>query len=225
MKSIYLIRHGQTDLNKLRIPQGQEINSQLNDVGIEESVKTGQYLYNYRLQNEPFDCIMASPMLRAVETAVIIKDEIKFDKDILFRDDLKEKRNGKLAGLSKDDEEHIKITLYRESLKLKDPIENLINTDSNIKAMNDKFNVNYELSEDLMLRAKNIVNEIINNDCKKIIIVSHHVLLDSIIKNMFNISTAPHKYTESDNNCWISYIVFDGSFKMVSPPNNQHLFI
>ena len=63
---LYLIRHGETDLNKKRILQGQT-NSELNDYGRELARLTAE-----GLMEVPFDLAFTSPLKRAKETAQII---------------------------------------------------------------------------------------------------------------------------------------------------------
>lgn len=62
----YLIRHGETDLNKEKCLQGQS-DIPLNDYGRELARVTGQ-----ALKNVPFDCVFTSPLIRAVETAELL---------------------------------------------------------------------------------------------------------------------------------------------------------
>ncbi|MDP5121878.1 MAG: histidine phosphatase family protein [Spirosomaceae bacterium] len=63
-KTIYLIRHGETEYNRLGIVQGSGIDSSLNDVGIAQAdafFQTYQYV--------PFDKIYTSALKRTIETA------------------------------------------------------------------------------------------------------------------------------------------------------------
>lgn len=69
----YLIRHGETDLNKQKRLQGQS-DIPLNEYGRHLAGITGQALYNV-----DFDCIFTSPLIRAVETARIIAGNRKCD--------------------------------------------------------------------------------------------------------------------------------------------------
>ncbi|MBT2663383.1 histidine phosphatase family protein [Bacillus sp. ISL-45] len=63
---IYVIRHGQTDLNKERKMQGRK-GLPLNEHGIEQA----KALRN-RLQNIKFDFVFSSPQARALQTAEIV---------------------------------------------------------------------------------------------------------------------------------------------------------
>lgn len=63
-KTIYLIRHGETEYNRMGIVQGSGVDSSLNDVGIAQAnafFQTYQYV--------PFDKIYTSVLKRSIETA------------------------------------------------------------------------------------------------------------------------------------------------------------
>jgi len=104
MKKIYFIRHRETNYNKLKISQGSEIDSILNETGIFQSKLTGKYLNNFRQKNKPFDCIISSNLKRAYQTANIIADEINYKDEIIKLDILNEIGRGKLSGLDKNDD-------------------------------------------------------------------------------------------------------------------------
>ncbi len=63
MKEIYLIRHGQTDYNKLGIVQGSGVDTSLNHLGR----KQAQAFFDY-YQHIPFEVILTSKLKRTHET-------------------------------------------------------------------------------------------------------------------------------------------------------------
>ncbi|WP_226641625.1 histidine phosphatase family protein [Mesobacillus subterraneus] len=63
---IYVIRHGETDLNKERKMQGR-MGLPLNKNGIQQAIALRE-----RLQNIKFDFVFSSPQERAVQTAEIV---------------------------------------------------------------------------------------------------------------------------------------------------------
>lgn len=67
---LYLIRHGETDWNRQHRIQGTT-DIPLNDMGREQARRTGALLSRRR-----WDGIVSSPLVRAVETASIIADEL-----------------------------------------------------------------------------------------------------------------------------------------------------
>ena len=89
MKLIF-IRHGQTDYNKAKRLQGQEIDGPLNDEGIRQVGNTATSL------PEGITRVFCSPMLRTRQSAEIICDILQ--KPFELRDEIKEYRCGTLAG-------------------------------------------------------------------------------------------------------------------------------
>lgn len=89
---IYIVRHGQTEWNKLGRNQGQTDIS-LNDEGIRQAYELKEILKEYK-----FDLVFSSPLKRAKETAQIIADG-KIIKDKR----LKERCNGILEGKTKEE--------------------------------------------------------------------------------------------------------------------------
>lgn len=95
---LYIIRHGQTTWNEKGLLQGS-MDIELNECGREVAREM-----NKKLSNVPFDVIYSSPLLRAYETASLIRG----DRDIpIIKDDrLREISFGELEG-----------TNYREMFK------------------------------------------------------------------------------------------------------------
>lgn len=75
---IYLVRHGQTNLNKKRLMQGLT-DEPLNEVGISQALKMREVLKDVK-----FDKIYSSPLIRAIKTASIIGN---IDTDKVIVDD------------------------------------------------------------------------------------------------------------------------------------------
>lgn len=74
MKTIYFVRHGESDANSRRIMAGTALDVGLTDKGRLQAKKTGQVL-----KNKSIDLIVSSPMKRATETAEEIAKEIDYD--------------------------------------------------------------------------------------------------------------------------------------------------
>ena len=103
MKNILLIRHGQSEWNKLNLFTGFK-NIELSDQGIEEADKAGQ---NFKNLNIKFDIVFTSELKRAQETAKIILKNLN-QWDHLYREgkikadiNLNERDYGDLTGLNK----------------------------------------------------------------------------------------------------------------------------
>lgn len=225
MKEIYFIRHGQTNENSLGIRQGSEIDSELNELGRQQAKKTGKYLKKYRIKGINFDCIISSPMKRAIETAEIIGKEIKYPKKIEIFDELIELGRGKMSGLAQDDKYRQKIEkeITKKQKKIGDPIEYIYEFDMD-KYLNDKFDIGIETKSNLSKRSKKIIDFIESKKCKKILVVSHAGIIMNTIKSIFNLNYTPIGNLSNGKNCWISYIQNNGGiYKLVSPPDSSHL--
>lgn len=79
---IYIIRHGQTQLNQKRVLQGRS-NWPLNETGIRQAEEAAKLLCGV-----PFHMVFSSPLIRAVETARIIAPdcEIQCDERLIEMD-------------------------------------------------------------------------------------------------------------------------------------------
>lgn len=62
--TLYFVRHGETDYNRLRIMQGRRINSSLNDTGRRQALALAN-----RFQDLEFDAVYTSALNRTMETA------------------------------------------------------------------------------------------------------------------------------------------------------------
>ena len=71
MSRIYIIRHGQTEMNNAQVLQGQS-DLPLNENGIKQAMEAADRLSEKGLV---FDKVYASPLIRAVQTAKIIAPE------------------------------------------------------------------------------------------------------------------------------------------------------
>ncbi len=74
MKTIYFVRHGETEANVGLIMSGGEHNTDLTTKGRSQAKKAGQ-----DLKDRAIELIVTSPQRRAHETAKIIAQEIRYD--------------------------------------------------------------------------------------------------------------------------------------------------
>ena len=68
---IYIIRHGQTELNHRRVLQGRS-DIELNDAGIEQAQQLAR-----ELRTVPIDHVFTSPLKRAIHTAKIVVPDME----------------------------------------------------------------------------------------------------------------------------------------------------
>lgn len=88
------IRHGQTEWNNLARIQGT-INNPLNDYGRYQAQTLGQYL---KANDSNWDLIISSPLIRAVETAQIIKQELGNHIPLIIKNEFIEREFGNAEG-------------------------------------------------------------------------------------------------------------------------------
>lgn len=158
MKKLYLIRHGQSKWNIEEKVQGQT------DISLTKKGKHEAELMGKRLKNKKIDSIYSSDLSRAYETASIIGEKI--DKKIKTMEELREMNFGIWEGM------------YNLEIKEKEPIDFILWRKDPCALKIEKGETLDELQE----RAMNAINNIINNDPgKNIVIISHGATLKTII--------------------------------------------
>lgn len=101
---IYIIRHGETNLNALGVLQGR-LDEPLNQEGRDLAVVTGQ-----EMKDIHFDACYSSPLVRAKETAEIVLKESGNDIPIIIEERIQEMDFGDMEGK--------KLTVMGETGKL-----------------------------------------------------------------------------------------------------------
>lgn len=139
---LIVVRHGQTDWNVNKKVQGQA-DIPLNNVGIEQA-----NILRKNLENEKFNAIFSSPLLRAKQTAEILCPH----NQIIYDDRLKERNFGEFEGLQINQFNSNDFWSYKKNVKYKKA--------ENIRAFFDRVN-------DCLLDIEK------NYKDKKILIVAH----------------------------------------------------
>ena len=93
---LYLVRHGQTDLNTQKRFQGQ-MNTPMNEVGIQQIKDLADKMVK---EGITFDKLIASPLDRARMSAEIIAEKTGFSGDIIIDPDFIERSWGALEGVA-----------------------------------------------------------------------------------------------------------------------------
>ncbi len=156
-KIIYFVRHGETILNAAGIRQGAE--GALNDKGREQVTRTGEALKH----EKKFQCIIASPFQRTVETADIISKALKMPVE--YCDLLRERKNpSEIIGKHKDSPEVRLIT---------DRIDNSFHGDDLRYSDEENF---YDLKQ----RARALLHFLKNRKEKRILCVTHGIFLKMV---------------------------------------------
>lgn len=91
---LYLIRHGETAANQKKVFQGW-LDLPLNQTGQNQAIWLAE-----RLQNLQFSKIYYSPLLRAEQTAELIREKIKISLEMAAEPALKEINFGQWEGMS-----------------------------------------------------------------------------------------------------------------------------
>lgn len=144
---ITLLRHAQTDYNKKKLIQGS-MNISLNEAGILEAKKAFE-----ELKSEEFEVIYSSDLLRAFETANIVKGsrDIELIKDKRIRERYYGSFEGKNVKDYFNDPNFMKIFSHLD-YKLE----------------------NVEILKDVIKRVESFIDEIKKTSYKNILIVSHY---------------------------------------------------
>jgi len=99
MVVITFVRHGETDFNKTGFLQGH-LDTPLNQQGREQAETLAERLHKEK-DSLPVDAIISSDLIRATETAVIIKQSLSPSLDVTTSKLLRERCLGRLEGMSK----------------------------------------------------------------------------------------------------------------------------
>lgn len=155
--TIYIIRHGQTEGNKMRVFQGR-IDTPLNDNGRQQILETCKKMSNLGIT---FDILISSPLSRAVESAQIIRSFYPSKKDIIIDENVIERSFGQAEGIPLTDENYKKI-------------------------MNNEFQ-DQESEFQIIKRAKHFIYDILEKyPGKRIVVVTHSHFLKACMKPYIN---------------------------------------
>ncbi|MDO5760168.1 MAG: 2,3-diphosphoglycerate-dependent phosphoglycerate mutase [Bacteroidota bacterium] len=218
-KNLILIRHGQSEWNKLNLFTGWK-DVDLSEKGMQEAAQAGKSLLEYKI--EPEICF-TSYLKRAIKTLNIVLDTMDLDYLPVYKTwRLNEKHYGQLQGLNKQetaekygDEQVLKwrrvFDCQPPALDEKD--ERNPRNEKRYKGIDPKDLPATESLKDCIARCMPYFNEVIMPEFKKhdtILIAAHGNSLRGIVKNLknmteeeiikFNIPTGiPYLFTFDDN--------------------------
>lgn len=235
VKEIYFIRHGKTTWNDLGKTQGQEADTELNDIGIKQANITGKYLNKYRQIDMNFDCVLSSPLKRCKKTSKIICQHIKYNKGkIIYMNELMEVKKGTLSELTNKDELVIKLneSVDKEMKLVIDPIEKYKK-----ELLDQQYELFYkiikkydlpidglETYDEVLQRIKKFIKYLKTTNKQKILVITHSGILEFILKYIFNLSKLPRGDYTNGKNCSICCCTLKNKvFTMVAPQNTEHL--
>lgn len=188
---LLIIRHGESEADILKVHEGRA-DFNLTETGINQA----RLMAKWVATNYNIDKIYSSPLKRAYQTALILKEET--NTKIIMEDDLMEFNNGLIAGLS-----------FSEADKLYPKVDNLPIHASVY---------NQESKLDFRLRAERILSKIIyeNNKEDTIAVVTHGGMITQlyraflqfpIVNNVFikTSDTGIHEWIVTENERIIIY--------------------
>lgn len=110
MKTIYFVRHGESESNVSGVMSGQGNDIPLTSHGREQAKKAGQ-----DLKDKGIELVVCSPLIRTVETATIIAKELGYDPQKIVTNPLfAERRYGIYEGRPREifDEDFLKDSVH-----------------------------------------------------------------------------------------------------------------
>ena len=107
---LYVIRHGNTDSNRLDIYNGKLLNEDINNIGIKQAQEASKKIKNLNL-----DLIICSPLLRTRHTCDIINsNKIK----VIYDDRIEERNCGVLTNTKIDNFYYTEYWNYYSKVKI-----------------------------------------------------------------------------------------------------------
>lgn len=197
---IYIVRHGETEMNQRKCLQGW-VNSPLNENGIAIAKISAE-----NMKEIPFDILFTSPLSRAKDTGLIIKEacEAYQGKEIpVIEDDrLKEMYFGEWEGLS----------AAKENFEIPTSIEeyNLIFSD----IFHFKTAPSGESAESLIARADEFLQEVIHNpeyEDKTILMTTHGCCLRAML----------NRYYENKQDFWQGRVPYNCAVNIIEAHNGE----
>lgn len=200
--NLYLVRHGETEWNRLKKFQGQ-LNSDLTDIGIEQAKALGKYLEK---ENIDFDFVYSSPQERAYDTAKLIKEDFQ----IITDSRLMEMAFGKWEGMD--------VELIKEESA--ENFHNFFNS-------SDKYDHRpheAESFESLEARIRLFLDEIKEKyKGKNVLVVSHGVTLKVFVKIIKNQNLKEFSESGGIFNTSLSLISYDKKWDIKYLSKLDHL--
>lgn len=193
LKKLILVRHGETDLNKQGILQGQA------DTPLNSNGKHQAKLVADVLRNETFDAIWASPLQRALHTAQVINQH--HNKNIQLNHQIIERNFGEFEGKPVKDlftyEPTSKTSLYENTFG------------------------HGESLQQLFARAEQVATQIKQSTAETLLMVSHagfcRPLLGALLALEFE-----QWFSLPQHNVCLNTLVFDDQGKVVAHQLNEH---
>jgi len=198
MTKFTIIRHGETEWNKIGKQQGH-LDSPLTENGRNQAEAVAQYL------KKDFDVLISSSLGRAIETAEIISKILNLK--IIKKDGLKERNLGILQGMTITE---FKLNYNEEYIKF------ISNNPDYIIPNGESINQRYKRA---IMTFNNIANEYKNQN---ILIITHGGILESLFRYTLNIPINIKRAFSLINGS-INIFTYDREWKLESWGIIEHL--
>ena len=187
--NIYLLRHGQTNLNKFR-KYKSAADKEINELGKKQAELLGKRLEKYNI-----DIIYSSDLKRAVQTSEIINKYI--NTDIIIKEELREIDMGQWDTLNMED----RFLSHEEYAK------------EWYKHQEDLPYPGGECGTDVCIRANRVIDEIIKSNYENIAVVTSAGTLAALISSFLGLEQCKRFNMEIEN-CSISILKYNRDSKM-----------
>jgi len=148
---LYIVRHGETDLNKTHILQGISLISHLDEKGVEQVTKAGKTLKNIK-----FDHIYSSDLLRTKETTDLILNELNFKPEVTYSEKLRERNHGDYEGHTWEEvREKINSDAFRSVVEAPPNGESLYDVKNRVEAFIEEIKSKYVGDENILVVSHN----------------------------------------------------------------------
>ena len=201
MKRLYLVRHGSTDSNSTGVMRGWT-NDPLSPLGQAQARLTARYLQTLA----PVECIYASDLPRAIQTAEIIA--AAWRAPVQTRADLRELNLGKLEG--------------RTEGELWEYFAKQSGEKNDLAKINQVVFPGGEAVAQFLARTRKALGEILASHTDSALIVSHGVQTMVALGGWFEKDLLQWNRFRVDN-CSISEIAFDPAPRLVRVNDTAHL--
>lgn len=175
-KTIYLMRHGETEMNRRECLQGQ-IDCELNETGINEAKNTARILQKAGIR---FDAVYTSPLKRAAKTAEIAAGGCPVTVEPLIT----EMHFGSYEGMPYRDIDEKMWAFIHDPEHVRPP-------------------EGVESIQSLTDRTGRALEKIIRGDGKSILVTSHGIALRSILWNIYEPAARSRVWSMPIENCVI----------------------
>lgn len=199
-KKIYLIRHGQTEYNKLGIVQGSGVNSSLNETGRAQA----QAFYDY-YKDVPFDKIYTSALVRTSES---VDGFLKSGIPAEHRKELNEISWGEMDG---------KLVTGSEKNQYWDLLDKWKSGDVHFSMWGGESPV------DVQNRIKVVVKEWEILEASTLLVCMHGRAIRILLSTLLNTPLVDMDQYQHSNLCLYKLSFEDGSYKIEEANNVEHL--